>query len=428
MDSAERGEVGALSAASVGIGGMVGGGIFAVLGLAVSLTGGAVPIAFLVGGSVAAVTAYSYVKLATAIPERGGTVAFIDRAFGVSLATGTLNVLLLLSYIVMVGFYASAFGLFGASFFDNSDVVRRLLIALSVLVLAGVNFFGAKLVLRVENSINAAKVLLLVGFVVIGFLSGDIDSARFATSEWVGPVSLVGGAMVIFLNYEGFELIATVSPDIAEKRRARTLAQAFGLAVGFTIVLYVGISIVAAGVLNPSELLDAREFALAEAAESLIGRAGFVAIAISAMLATASAITATLFSAASMATALATDEELPADFSKLYRGQPIPGLLLVCVGGIVLAEALGIETIAAMGSSGFLATFAAVNVAAIVLRDQASIAVWVPSLGLLMCVLAIAATATQVGMLEILLFGAMVAVALSIELITRVLGRSRASE
>ena len=102
---------------AVGIGGMVGGGIFAVLGLSVQLAQGGAPIAFAIAGIVALLTNYAYVKLSIAFPSRGGTVTFLNQAFGKGIFTGGMNVLLWLSYIVMLSLYASAFGSYGAVFF-----------------------------------------------------------------------------------------------------------------------------------------------------------------------------------------------------------------------------------------------------------------------------------------------------------------------
>jgi amino acid transporter len=109
-------KIGYWSVVSIGIGGMVGGGIFAVLGLAVLLAHGGTPIAFLIAGIVSLVTSYSYAKLSVRFPSEGGTVVFLDRAFGVDLFTGSMNSLLWLSYVVMLALYAYAFGSYGATF------------------------------------------------------------------------------------------------------------------------------------------------------------------------------------------------------------------------------------------------------------------------------------------------------------------------
>jgi len=109
------------SVVAIGVGGMVGGGIFAVLGLAVQLAHGATPIAFTLAGIVALITSYSYARLSVAYPSQGGTVEFLNQAFGPGMFAGGLNILLWLSYIVMLSLYAYAFGSYAASFFPESS-------------------------------------------------------------------------------------------------------------------------------------------------------------------------------------------------------------------------------------------------------------------------------------------------------------------
>jgi amino acid transporter len=105
-----------LGAVSIGVGGMVDGGIFVVLGLAVELAGGAVPLSFIIAGIVALLTAYSYAKLSVSYPSKGGTVVFLDRAFGVDFFTGSANNLLWVGYIVTLALYAVAFGNYATTF------------------------------------------------------------------------------------------------------------------------------------------------------------------------------------------------------------------------------------------------------------------------------------------------------------------------
>ena len=422
-NSKPQASIGLLSAASIGIGGMVGAGIFAVLGLAVTSTQGAVPIAFLIGGAIALVTAHCYSKLSVAFPDRGGTVSYLDRAFGNRPITGSLNVLLVLSYIVMVGFYASAFGRFGVSFFDDSDLWRHIFITTAVFGLAFINVVGTGLVVTYGNFANLIKMLLLVGFVFLGLTIGDIDFERFAPSEWVGPISLVSGAMVIFLNYEGFEMIANIASDVDEDKRAKIMPRAFYGSVLLVIALYVLISIVVAGSLPQQVIADAGEFALAEAAQSLVGRTGFYVIAAAALLATSSAINATLFSSARMAFALAHEREIPSQLGILVREQPLPALGFVCLSGALLANLIDIEVIAAMGSGGFLLAFAAVNIASVKLSATIGVARWIPVVGTSMCLTALVVMVTQVGQLEVILFAGMVVLAIAIEVIARTQGR-----
>jgi len=124
-----RRKIGFWEAFSIGVGGMIGGGIFAVLGLSIQLSKGASPIAFLLAGVIALLTAYSYARLSVRFPSEGGTVEFIVRAYGNSLISGTLNILLLLSYIIMISLYAYAFGSYGANLIPlEQDIAKHLLI------------------------------------------------------------------------------------------------------------------------------------------------------------------------------------------------------------------------------------------------------------------------------------------------------------
>jgi amino acid transporter len=109
MSKSTKETLGYWEVTAIGIGGMVGGGIFAVLGLSVELTSGGAPVAFLIAGILALVTSYSYARLSVTYPSQGGTVVFPDRAFGSGLLTGTANILLWISYMVMLSLYAYAY-------------------------------------------------------------------------------------------------------------------------------------------------------------------------------------------------------------------------------------------------------------------------------------------------------------------------------
>lgn len=115
-------KIGLGEAISIGIGGMVGGGIFAVLGLAVSLARGGTPLAFLFAGIIAFLTAYSYAKLSVAFPSSGGTVNYVNKAFGINAFSGGINNLLWISYIVMLSLYAAAFGLTARIYYKLREI------------------------------------------------------------------------------------------------------------------------------------------------------------------------------------------------------------------------------------------------------------------------------------------------------------------
>ncbi len=372
---------------------MVGGGIFAVLGLAVQLAHGGTPIAFAIAGLLALVTSYSYAKFTVAYPSPGGTVEFLNQGFGPGLVTGSLNVLLSLSYVIMLSLYAHAFGSYGASFLPEAwqAVGMHVLVSAAVVAMAGLNVVGSKAVGEAETWIVGMKIAILLLFVVVGLFS--TDPSAMGPTQWSGAVQLVAGGMLIFLAYEGFELIANTAQDVRDPDR--TLPRAYYSAVVFVIVLYVLVSIVTVGNLSVDKIVDAKDYALAEAARPFMGQAGFILIGIAAMLSTASAINATLYGAARISYIIAKEGELPDFLERKVWGKPIEGLLITAGLTLMVANLVDLEHISLMGSAGFLIVFAAVNLANVIRHRQTESRWYVSLIGVLACVAALAALIWQ---------------------------------
>jgi amino acid transporter len=357
----EESGLGLAALVSIGIGGMVGGGIFSVLGLTVQTAGGGAYVAFLVGGAVAALTGRSYAVLSVRVRSRGGTAAFLDRAFGTAVA-GPLNLLLWLSYFVMLGLYAVAFGAYAAALvgLDPNGAWRRILGSAVVVCFAGLNLAGARVVGRAEAALVYFKLAVLLAFCIGGL--AFVDSARVMPSAFPSVASIVYAGALIFLGYEGFELIANASEDARDPER--TLPRAYLVAIGAVIALYVLVAFVAVGNLAPDTIVRERDYALAAAARPFFGSAGFKLIAVAAVVSTASAINATLYGAAKFTYLMARDGELPERLGKPIWNRPIGGLVATTLGALVVVDTVGIEGISLMGSAGFLIVFAAVNLAA----------------------------------------------------------------
>ena len=177
---AQNDKIGLLGAMAIGIGGMVGGGIFAVLGEAATIARGATPLAFLLAGAIALLTAYAYAKLSVAYPSQGGTVVFFDKAFGVDLATGTLNLVLWLSYLVTLALYAVAFGSYGLTFFAGAKGpwLHHGLITVAIVLPVAINLLDAAIVSESESLIVALKLVLLVIVIAAGL--PHVDASRLA--------------------------------------------------------------------------------------------------------------------------------------------------------------------------------------------------------------------------------------------------------
>jgi len=388
-------KLGTLSTLSIGIGGMVGGGIFAVTGLAVEVTRGAAPIGFLIAGIVALLTSYSYLKLTLRFPGEGGTVEFLNRAFGGGIVTGAANILLLLSYVVLIAIYAYAFGSYGASFFPEQErgIWRHVLISAVIVGLVIVNIFGATLVLRSEGILNAIKMLLLTVFVVAGLVT-PMEWSRLGPENFVTPLGLVAGAMLIFLNYEGFELIANASKDVADPKRSLPVAYIGGVLI--VIAIYVLIAVVVVGHLGFAEVAKVSDQALSVAARTFMGRIGFITIAIAALMATSSAINATLYSTGRLAYIIAKSGELPTELERSIRGQHLEGTLMTAALGLFVANLVPLEAIATMGSAGFLLLFMAVNVASFRLSRDTGGRGWISGLAALSTGLALIVLCVEV--------------------------------
>ena len=375
MSSGKETKLGTFSTLSIGIGGMVGGGIFAVTGLTVDVTRGAAPLAFLIAGVVALLTSYSYLKLTLRFPGEGGTVEFLNRAFGGGILTGAANILLLLSYVVLLAVYAYAFGSYGASLLPTQDrgFWLHLLISAVIIGLVIVNVFGTNLVMRSENFFNAGKLLLLAAFVVGGLLT----------------------PMLIFLNYEGFELIANASNQIADPKRSLPIAYVGGVLI--VIAIYVLIVMVVIGHLGFAEVAQVSDHVLSVAADDFMGRAGYIAIVIAALMATSSAINATFYGTGRLAYTIARSGELPKALERTMRGQHLEGTIITAVLALFIANFVPLEAIATMGSAGFLLLFMGVNVAAVRLAGDTGGWVWISALAALSTAAALVVLCVEVA-------------------------------
>lgn len=373
--------VGVLGIMAIGIGGMVGGGIFAVLGTAVELARGATPLAFALAGVIALLTAHSYARLSAAFPSAGGTVSFLDRAFGVDLWTGAVNLLLWFSYLVTIALYAAAFGAYGSRLLtpEPSAALQHLLLSAAIVVPVSINLLDAEIVSRTEIYVVAAKLLVLLFVAVAGI--GSVDAVRLSTDTWPGIPRILTGGMVIFVAYEGFELIANAGEDARNPKRS--LPWAFYGSVIFVIALYVALSVVTVGSLSAPAIEAAQEYALAAAARPALGLVGFTMVGIAALLSTFSAVNATIYGNGRLAYVLAKEGELPEFFERRAWCRPVAAVLSTGLFALLIGNLLDVADIAVVASASFLLIFTAVNLAASKLSLEIGSSRWAPMLSML---------------------------------------------
>lgn len=425
--AAAKAQLGTVALLSIGIGGMIGGGIFAVTGLSIQLTRGAAPLAFTVAGVVAVLTAWSYLRLTLRYPSAGGTVEFLNRAFGPGVLTGALSILLCLSYVILLAIYAYAFGSYGAEMLGGGETARQLLASGVLIALAALNFLAPRLVILSETSLNVLKLALLAAFIVAA-LALPGKAARLAPQQWVGPLPLIAGAMVIFLNYEGFELIANAAPQVADPRRSLPFAYIGGVLI--VLAVYIGVAVAVLLHLPFAAIAAHRDAVLSSAASAVLGRTGAIGIIIAALAATASAINATFYGSGRLTYLIARYGELPAAFERDVHNQPVEGLVLFALLALVLVNGVPLSAIAALGSAGFLLVFAAVNLANLRLAGETRASRPLAALGFGACLAALAALCVQVisdprTRWQIYALGALIGLSLATELLyRRVSGRS----
>lgn len=285
-------------ACAMAIGGMVGGGIFAVLGVAVQQAGNAAFISFGIAGLLTLITGLSYSRLTLDFDEPGGSFSYIEQIVGTRTG-GTVSWFLLLGYVFTMSLYAHTFGAYAARLVGLSSVWNPYVGSIILVLLAGVNLMGVRESGVTEDLLVGGKVIILVLVAGAGFFAVRRGEALPVFESGVGVGGMLGAAALIFVAYEGFQLLTYDYDDIADHHT--NFPQAIWVSILIVILIYMVIAFVTTGGLEASVILQHRETVLAYVARPVLGRIGIVAVLIAAVLSTASAINATLFASARLA-------------------------------------------------------------------------------------------------------------------------------
>ena len=357
-------------AAFLGIGAMVGAGIFALLGEAGAVAGSAVWLSFLIAGVVSALLGYTVVKLGVRYPSSGGIIAYLMQGFGNGRLVGIASWLGYAAAIVIVcSMVAVSFGSYASSLFVGDDAAGWWDNAFTsgiVVAAAAINVIGSSFVDRAQTLI---VVLLLAVFAVfIAVTIVDIDFDLLAFSGYPSFSKILASVALTFFAYLGFSVITFAAGDLRDP--ARELPRAMYGALGVTTVLYILIALGVFGTLTVAEVVGYGETAIAEAARPALGDAGFTMMAVAALLATSSSVNATLYASGGLTAMLAQVGQFPTFFGRGSRLGPHAGLLIT--GGLVLviANLVDLSAIASVGSAISLVIFLLVGVAAYRLRAE----------------------------------------------------------
>jgi amino acid transporter len=349
-----------LSAAiAIGIGAMIGAGIFSILGVVAKASGSAMWLSFLIGGIIALFSTYSYAKLGVKFPTAGGAVEFLIRGWGRGTMSGGMNLFMWIGYIISIALYAQGFSAYCLTFFTGTPtpLLSKSIASSIVIFFTIINMLGARSVGKTELFIVIVKVTILILFASIGLFF--IQPENLSINNWSGMESIFFGAGVLFIGYEGFGIITNAAADMVNPQKSLPIA--LYSSVFIVIAIYLAVSITVIGNLTINEINISGDFALAQAAKPFLGNIGFKLISIAALFSTASAINATLFGAANVCYMVARDGELPAYFSRTEWHGATGGLLITSLLVIVFILFFDLAGVTMMGSGAFLLIYAAVN-------------------------------------------------------------------
>ncbi len=357
-------------AAFLGIGAMVGAGIFALLGEAATVAGSAVWLSFLLAGIVAALLGYTVVKLGVRYPSSGGLFAYLIQGFGNGRLVGIAAWLGYFAAIVIVcSMVAVSFGAYATSLFVGDDAWSgwdNVFTTLVVVAMAGVSIVGSKLVDRAQSLIVIALLAVFAVFIAVTIVDIDFDLLSF--SGYPPFTDIVASVALTFFAYLGFSVITFAAGDLRDP--GRELPLAMYAALGVTTILYLLISIGVFGTLTVDQAIGYGETAIAEAARPALGDAGFTMMAIAALLATASSVNATLYASGGLTSMLATQGQFPTFFGRGSRLGPHAGLLITAGLVLVVSNVVDLSAIASVGSACSLMIFLLIGLAALRLRSE----------------------------------------------------------
>ncbi|MEW6328638.1 MAG: amino acid permease [Candidatus Micrarchaeota archaeon] len=351
-----------LDATSIGVGAIVGAGIFVVLGVGAGLAGPAVILSLVIAGVVALLTALSFVQLSEQITREGGAYGFareLISPFG-GFLTGFLWIV---SNIVAGATVSLGFAYYASALLPSLPVVP--LAVLACLAATAINYAGVKDSVRVNNALVGTKLLTLIFFIAAGFLF--LNLGRFHPFAPMGLGGILSGAALIFFAYGGFARITTVSEEVEDA--GRTVPKAILLALGISAALYVLVAIAAIGLSDYKDFSRSGSFLATAISSTKISYAALI-VSIGALAATASVLLTTVLGISRVLFAMSKNGELPDLFSSIAsNGVPRNAVLASGLASALLAMLGDLTLVASISSFAMLAYYASANFSALRLRE-----------------------------------------------------------
>jgi len=336
----------------------MGAGLYSLLGLASHHAGTHVPLAFLIGAIAASFSVYSYAKLGAAYPSSGGAATFTVMSFGPGIISGGLNLFQYIAYLIAAALYAAGFVEYANTLFggDLAPVTLKLITVAIILICSFMNLLGTSLVGRAETLAIALVVISLLVFSAIGFHQADFKTFTMEGGSIEGVAVAAG---ILYINFQGFGVVTNSSSAMRKPQKELPLAMFSALILVTIAYLLVSGAVVLLMPLSAIELHNGH--VLAQAAKMVAGKLGFTVISISALLACAAAVNATIFAASNIAADLAQKNEVSNVLGKSVLTNNVRALTISSVGVIILALIFPLNEVGQMASLSFLLVYAAIT-------------------------------------------------------------------
>lgn len=378
-DTAPAKHLSVRQAAFIGVGAMVGAGIFSLLAPAGEVAGAAVWVSFLIAGAIALLQGYSFSKFGARYPSAGGLLEYVRRSYGDGHFTGIIAWLIFATNIVVTAMVAISFGSYASEMFtDGNAGWLKAFAVLVIVVMSLLNVAGSK---AVANAQTIVVVVVLGSLIVFAIATlTNIEPGLLTPSDYPPFRDIVASVALTFFAFLGFGVITFTAKDLSNP--ARQLPRAVYLALGIATVIYVAIAMGVFGTLPVNDVIAAGATAIALAAEPILGSVGFWMMSITALFATAGATNAGLYPATGLADELTSAGQFP-PLMGARTGRIPNGLLFTAIGSIVLVLFFSLSAVASIGSAIALIVFTLITAGHMRVRRETGAQAWLLLLGVL---------------------------------------------
>jgi len=336
----------------------MGAGLYSLLGLASFHAGSYLPLAFLLGAIAASFSIYSYAKLGAAYPSSGGAATFTVMSFGPGIISGSINIFQYIAYLIAAALYAAGFVEYANTLFggDLSPFLLKAITASIILSCTFINLLGTSLVGRAEMIAIGLVVISLLIFSAMGFEQAQFSAFRMGSLSIEGIAVAAG---ILYINFQGFGVVTNSSSAMKSPQRELPLAMFSALILVTVAYLAVSSAVVLLMPLSAIELNNGH--VLADAAQLVAGKLGQIAISISALLACAAAVNATIFAASNIAADVAKKRMVSSALGNSVLKTQMRALTISSIGVIIFALLFPLAEIGQMASLAFLLVYAVVT-------------------------------------------------------------------